>query len=376
MARKQRRNHNPVFKAKVAVAAIKGDKTIAELAEQFEIHPNQIADWKRQLLENAATAFGERPEKEKGPDIQRMQAKIGQLTLENDFLGECAHQSGTAERKKMIDRKAKLSIKRQCALLKLPRSTAYYRPGEFPQPDLDLMKRIDELHLQWPFAGSRMMRDFLKQEGFKIGRRHVRTLMRKMGLDVLYQKPNTSRRQVGHYIYPYLLRDLLVVRPNQVWAADITYIPMRRGFVYLFVVQDWYSRRVLSWRLSNTLTTDFCLEALEEAIALYGHPDIFNTDQGSQFTSAEFTGFLKEHNIRISMDGKGCWRDNVFVERLWRTIKYEHVYLYAYGSLNEAKERLNEYLEFYNGKRPHQSLDGRTPDTVYFEAAGAEKRAA
>jgi putative transposase len=276
----------------------------------------------------------------------------------------------------MINRKAKLSIKRQCALLKLPRSTAYYRPGEFPQSDLDLMKRIDELHLQWPFAGSRMMRDFLRQEGFKVGRRHVRTLMRKMGLDVLYQKPNTSRRQVGHQIFPYLLRDLAVVRPNQVWAADITYIPMRRGFVYLFVVQDWYSRRILSWRLSNTLTTDFCLEGLEEAIELYGHPDIFNTDQGCQFTSAEFTGFLKEHNIRISMDGKGCWRDNVFVERLWRTIKYEHVYLYAYGSMKEAKERLNEYLEFYNGKRPHQSLDGRTPDTVYFEAAGAEKRAA
>ncbi len=230
--------------------------------------------------------------------------------------------------------------------------------------------------LQWPFAGSRMMRDFLRQEGFKVGRRHVRTLMRKMGLDVLYQKPNTSRRQVGHQIFPYLLRDLAVVRPNQVWAADITYIPMRRGFVYLFVVQDWYSRRILSWRLSNTLTTDFCLEGLEEAIELYGHPDIFNTDQGCQFTSAEFTGFLKEHNIRISMDGKGCWRDNVFVERLWRTIKYEHVYLYAYGSMKEAKERLNEYLEFYNGKRPHQSLDGRTPDTVYFEAAGAEKRAA
>jgi putative transposase len=221
-----------------------------------------------------------------------------------------------------------------------------------------------------------MMRDFLRQEGFKVGRRHVRTLMRKMGLDVLYQKPNTSRRQVGHQIFPYLLRDLAVVRPNQVWAADITYIPMRRGFVYLFVVQDWYSRRILSWRLSNTLTTDFCLEGLEEAIELYGRPDIFNTDQGCQFTSAEFTGFLKEHNIRISMDGKGCWRDNVFVERLWRTIKYEHVYLYAYGSMKEAKERLNEYLEFYNGKRPHQSLDGRTPDTVYFEAAGAEKRAA
>jgi len=276
----------------------------------------------------------------------------------------------------MIDRKAKISIKRQCALLKLPRSTAYYRPIEVPQSDLDLMKRIDELHLQWPFAGSRMMRDLLKQDGYKVGRRHVRTLMRKMGIDVLYRKPNTSRRQVGCHIYPYLLRDLPVVRPNQVWAADITYIPMRRGFVYLFVIQDWYSRRILSWRLSNTLTTDFCIEALEEAIALYGCPDIFNTDQGCQFTSAEFTGFLKANGIQISMDGKGCWRDNVFVERFWRTVKYEHVYLYAYGSMNEAKERLKVYLEFYNGKRPHRSLDGKTPDAVYFESVRSEKQAA
>jgi putative transposase len=221
-----------------------------------------------------------------------------------------------------------------------------------------------------------MARDFLKQDGHKVGRRNVRTLMRKMGIDVLYRKPNTSRRQAGHHIHPYLLRDLPVVRPNQVWASDITYIPMRRGFAYLVVIQDWYSRRILSWRLSNTLTTDFCLEALEEAIALYGCPDIFNTDQGCQFTSAEFTGFLKANGIQISMDGKGCLRDNVFVERLWRTVKYEHAYLYAYGSMNEAKERLNVYLEFYNTKRPHRSLDGKTPDAVYFETVGAEKQAA
>jgi putative transposase len=276
----------------------------------------------------------------------------------------------------MMDRKAKLSIKRQCVLLNLPRSTAYYRPVEVSQTDHELMQRIDKLHLDWPFAGSRMMRDFLKQDGYKVGRRHVRTLMRKMGIDVLYRKPNTSRRNRRSLIYPYLLRDLPVVRPNQVWAADITYIPMRRGFVYLFVVQDWYSRRVLAWRLSNTLTTDFCIEALEEAIAHYGCPDIFNTDQGAQFTSEEFTGFLKANGIQISMDGKGCWRDNVFVERLWRTIKYEQVYLYAYSSMDDAKAHLKVYLEFYNGKRPHQSLDSRTPDAVYFETVGAEKQAA
>jgi len=276
----------------------------------------------------------------------------------------------------MIDRNSKLSIKRQCAILQLPRSTAYYKPAELCEADLTLMRRIDELHLQIPFAGSRMLRDLLKQAGYKVGRRHVRTLMRKMGIEALYQKPNTSRRREGNQVYPYLLRDLPVLRSNQVWACDITYIPMRRGFAYLMVVLDWYSRRVLSWRLSNTLTTDFCLEAVEEAMDRYGRPEIFNTDQGSQFTSAEFTGLLTLNGIRISMDGKGCWRDNVFVERLWRTIKYEQVYLHAYSSMDDAKTHLNEYLEFYNSVRPHRSLDGRTPDAVYYEGAGAEKHAA
>ena len=197
-----------------------------------------------------------------------------------------------------------------------------------------------------------------------------------MGIEALYQKPNTSRSREGNQVYPYLLRDLPVLRPNQVWACDITYIPMRRGFAYLMVVLDWYSRRVLSWRLSNTLTTDFCLEAVEEAMDRYGRPEIFNTDQGSQFTSSEFTGLLKLNGIRISMDGKRCWRDNVFVERLWRTIKYEHVYLHAYSSMDDAKMHLREYLEFYNTIRPHRSLDGRTPDAVYYGDAGAEKPAA
>ena len=200
--------------------------------------------------------------------------------------------------------------------------------------------------------------------------------MRKMGIDALYRKPNTSWRHEKNPIHPYLLRDLPIVRSNQVWACAITYIPMHRGFVYLIAVLDWYSRRVLSWRLSNTLTTDFCLEAVEEAIERYGRPEIFNTDQGSQFTSSEFTGLLKANGIRISMDGKGCWRDNVFVERLWRTIKYEQVYLHAYISMHDAKMHLKTYLEFYNSIRPHQSLDERTPDAVYFKDAGTEKHAA
>lgn len=276
----------------------------------------------------------------------------------------------------MIDRTHDLPVVRQCQILRLARSTAYYTPEPTSPADLAMMRRIDELHLEYPFAGSRMLRDLLKQEGYPIGRQHVRTLMKKMGIEALYRKPNTSRRHAAHPIYPYLLRHLKIDRPNQVWATDITYIPMRRGFVYLVAIVDWYSRRVLAWRLSNTLTTDFCVDALQEAIARYGQPDIFNTDQGSQFTSAEFTGVLKQHGIRISMDGKGCWRDNVFVERLWRTIKYEEVYLKAYDSVSAAKASLGSYLGFYNTRRPHSSLDGQTPDAIYFAGLPQQQLAA
>ena len=229
------------------------------------------------------------------------------------------------------------------------------------------MRRIDELHLEYPFAGARMLRDFLTREGVRIGRKHVSTLMRRMGIEALYRKPNTSKRHPAHAVHPYLLHGLSIDRPNQVWAMDITYIPMARGFVYLAAVVDWHTRRVMSWRLSITMTTDFCLEALEDAIHRHGKPEIFNTDQGSQFTSEAFTGLLKQHGIRISMDGKGCWRDNVFVERLWRSIKYEEVYLKAYGSVSHARESLGRYIRFYNSVRPHSSLDRRTPDEVYFK---------
>jgi len=267
----------------------------------------------------------------------------------------------------MIDRKIELSVKRQCELLRLPRSTFYYKPAEISESDLELMKRIDELHTEFVYAGSRKIRSLLMRDGYAVGRRHVRTLMKKMGIEALYRKPNTSRRCKGAQVYPYLLRELEITRSNQVWAADITYIPMRRGFAYLFAVMDWHSRRVLSFRLSNTLTTDFCVEAVKEAFERYGKPEIFNTDQGSQFTSEEFTVLLKQAEVRISMDGKGSWRDNVFVERLWRSVKYEEVYLYAYDSMTEARQRLKGYFKCYNTRRPHQSLDNKTPDEVYFE---------
>jgi putative transposase len=267
----------------------------------------------------------------------------------------------------MIDRTDPLPVKRQAEALGLSRSTVYYQPRPVSESDLALMRRIDELHLEYPFAGARMLRDFLTREGVRIGRKHVSTLMRRMGIEALYRKPNTSKRHPAHAVHPYLLRGLSIDRPNQVWAMDITYIPMARGFVYLAAVVDWHTRRVLSWRLSITMTTDFCLEAVEDAIHRHGKPDIFNTDQGSQFTSEAFTGLLKQHGIRISMDGKGCWRDNVFVERLWRSIKYEEVYLKAYDSVTHARESLGRYIRFYNSVRPHSSLDRRTPDEVYFK---------
>jgi putative transposase len=246
----------------------------------------------------------------------------------------------------MIDRTHPLPVRRQGRLLNLARSPASYQPTPGSETVLALMRRIDELHLQYPFADARMLCDLLRQEGRAIGRRHVATLMRRMGLEALYRKPSLSRRQPGHRIYPYLLRDLTISRPNHVWAADITYIPMARGFVYLFAILDWASRRVLAWRLSTTLTTDFCLDAVPDAVGRYGPPEMFNTEQGCQFTSHEFTGRLTHHGIQISMDGKGCWRDNVFVERLWKSSTYEAVYLHAYETVSAAHQGGERYLTF------------------------------
>jgi len=266
----------------------------------------------------------------------------------------------------MIDRRHALSISRQASVLGISRGSVYYLPRPVPAADLVLMRRIDELHLDYPFAGSRMLQGLLKAEGYCVGRRHVATLMKKMGIEALYRRPNTSKPAPGHKIYPYLLRNLPVTRPNQVWAMDITYIPMARGFVYLAAVVDWFSRRVLSWRLSIMLEANFCIEAVKEALVRHGKPDIFNTDQGSQFTSLDFIKVLKDAEIAISMDGKGAWRDNVFVERLWRTVKYEEVYLHAYASVPEARAAIARYLSFYNTRRPHSSLDRQTPDQAYF----------
>ena len=267
----------------------------------------------------------------------------------------------------MIDRDHVLSVTRQAKAVGITRSTVYYLPRAVSPTDLALMRRLDELHMEFPFAGSRMLRDLLTAEGSKVGRRHVKTLMRRMGIEALYRRPRTTKPEPGHKIYPYLLRGMDVTRPNQVWAMDITYIPMAKGFVYLAVVLDWFSRRVLSRRVSITMEASFCVETLQDALTAHGRPEIFNTDQGSQFTCPAFTDVLIANDIKISMDGKGAWRDNVFVERLWRSVKYEEVYLHAYDTVSQARASIGRYLDFYNRRRPHSSLDAATPDQAYFD---------
>mgnify|MGYP001597163519 CR=1 FL=1 len=268
----------------------------------------------------------------------------------------------------MIERGQELSVTRQCELLGLNRTGVYYAPRPLPPGDLVLMRRIDELHLQYPYYGARRLSKQLQREGHEVGRLHVVTLMRRMGIEAHYRRPRTSIPAREAAIRPYLLEGLTIERPGQVWSSDITYLPMAHGFLYLVAILDVASRKVLSFRLSNTLTTDFCVAALEEALARYGPPQIFNTDQGSQFTSKEWIGVLEAAGVRISMDGKGRWIDNVFIERLWRTVKYEEVYAHAYRDGREAQQRLRAYFETYNGRRLHQALDYRTPDEVYFGA--------
>ena len=266
----------------------------------------------------------------------------------------------------MMDRQHDLSLSRQSSLLGISRGSYYYQPRPTSETDLNLMRRMDELHMDYPFAGSRMLKGLLRQEGFTVGRLHVATLMKTMGVIAIYRRPNTSKPHPEHKIYPYLLRNMAVTRPNQVWAMDITYVPMRRGFVYLAAVIDWFTRKVLAWRVSITLETAFCIEAVEDAMARFGEPEIFNTDQGSQFTSIDFIKMLKDAEISISMDGKGAWRDNVFIERFWRSIKYEEIYLHAYTNVPEARAGIGKYINFYNERRPHSSLAGKTPDQAYF----------
>lgn len=276
----------------------------------------------------------------------------------------------------MIDPEHILPLTRQSQSLNLSRSSLYYEAVPFSARDLELMRLIDKIHMKYPFYGIRRIRNELRDRGEEVGRGHVSTLMKKMGISALYQNPRLSEPHPGHKIYPYLLRGMEITRANHVWATDITYIPMAKGFCYLIAIMDWASRRVLAWRLSNTIDASFCTDALEEAIRKFGIPEIFNTDQGSQFTSEAFTGILNNHGISISMDGRGRWVDNVFVERLWRSVKYEEVYLKAYNSITEVRRELAKYFEFYNQRRRHQGLDDRTPDEVYLSMLPQKQAAA
>ncbi|MEX3630051.1 MAG: IS3 family transposase [Burkholderia sp.] len=378
MTKRTRRTHSAAFKAKVALAAVKGERTLAELAQQFDVHSNQITEWKRQLQERAADVFGAAGPMSSEPpvDVKTLHAKIGQLSLENGFFKRRAHQGGIAERKTMIDRTHALPISQQTRLVGIARSSAYYRPQPVSETDLLLMRRIDELHMEFPFAGARMLARLLRREDHEVGRRRIRTLMKRMGVVALYCKPNTSRRNARHKIWPYLLRGMKIARANQVFALDTTYVPMARGFVYLTAVVDWASRKILAHRMAITLEATHAVEALEEAFARHGLPDIVNTDQGSQFTAGAFTEAVLGRGVQLSMDGKGAWCDNVFVERVWRSIKYEEVYLKAYESVGHARRSIDDYIELYNRKRPHSSLADQTPDEAYFATLPAIKSAA
>ena len=365
-----RKKHSPAFKAQVALEAAKQSKTIAELAKQFQVHPVQISQWKKQLLDGMETLFqnGSAVRQSDSEKIQtELYEQLGRLQMELAWVKKNLPREVEAKRALIESTHPQLSVRRQCELLELNRSSYYHEPAGETTENLRLMRRIDEQYLKTPLYGSRRMAAWLVREGEEVNRKRVKRLMSLMGLEAIHPGPRTTVRNPDHKVYPYLLRGVAIERRDQVWSTDITYIPMHNGFMYLTAVIDWHSRYVLSWRLSNSLDGRFCLETLEEALR-GGKPEIFNTDQGVQYTSRSFTGRLESAGVLVSMDGRGRALDNVFVERLWRSLKYEEIYLKDYMSVAELESALAKWFRFYNHERLHQSLAYRTPAEVYQEA--------
>ena len=366
----KRRNHDAGFKARVALEAVKGERTVSELAAEYGVHPTMIHQWKKALLDGASDIFDRGGKKKAEVDeetVRLLHAKIGELAVANDFFVTKAQALDRQVRRGMIERShPTLSVGAQCRLLSISRSSYYYAPLGETEMNLTLMRLIDRQFLETPFYGVQQMTWHLQNEGHAVNVKRIRRLMRLMRLMPIYQKPNTSKPAKGHKSYPYLLGGLRVDRPGQVWCADITYLPMRRGFLYLVAIMDWFTRKVLAWRISNTLEADFCVEALNEAVHRFGPPEIMNTDQGSQFTSFAWTDRLKRIGTRISMDGKGRCLDNIFIERLWRSLKYECVYLHAWETGSQAKAGVGRWITFYNHQRPHAAHGGQPPAVVYF----------
>ncbi|MDP2517937.1 IS3 family transposase [Shimia thalassica] len=373
----KRRNFTDQFKAKAALEALRGDKTVQETAAKHQLHPNQVSTWKRQAIDGMADVFS--GGKQSGPteaEIKELHAKIGGLAVENDFLSEGLKKVSPDKKRSMIQRAhPNLSISRQCQLVNLGRSAFYYTPVGIDAATLEMMKEIDRVFTKYPFFGSRQIAAYLRREGTVVGSHRVRRLMAKMGLEAIYKRPRTSKPHPQHPVYPYLLRKMVIDRPNPVWCADITFVPVKNGFPHLVSIMDWATRKVLSWRLSNTMHADFCVEPLSEAIAKHDPPEIMNTDQGSQFAGSAWVMTLTRAGVRISMDGRGRYLDNIFIERLWRSLKQEAIYLEEIQDGFQARRVISNWMTFYNTERPHSALDRLTQEDAYWDSLEQAKAA-